>query len=358
MAEHQHRTRKDGLRDAASADDPVQKKSPSRSDSDDWGRIMDDTCSIVSFSSSAFCNGENDRSTEDVDTSVDASSSFFEKSVISNLLTPEKFRSSKDPAQSDAGVTLIRGLARDKSESPDRSVGCCSTNISNSHYSGLEEMFHAALRFHDELQESILSIGESDSDGKNKSSSVSFAADTSFITNDGRSFARRRKSPESTTELNFLFGSPIHTHNNDDSFCVHSSFLGSPISPSLSGVAEKDFSCSPSPPVLPCSISSPCILQTTPLRSGRQVSVEDQSSHASFVDWNPGDTHLTPKKNLFQHEPVPVTIQCTITEESIELVRHTPTPNHQNDSFEIMKQCGTNAETRLNRLTSDSDSPE
>ncbi|KAL3789004.1 hypothetical protein HJC23_012709 [Cyclotella cryptica] len=368
MAEHQHRIRKHGLDDDASTYDPVRKMSPSLSGSDDWGRIMDDTCSILSFSSSAFFNGQNDRSSEDVDTSVDASSSFFDKSVISTLLTPEKIRSARDGANSDVGVTVFRGLAHDTNESPDRSVGCCSTNVSNSHCSGVEEIFHAALRFHDEMQESILSAGESDSDGKNKSSSVSFAADTSFITNDGRSLARRKKSPECTTELNFLFGSPIQKQGNDDSFCVNSSFFGSPISPSLSGVVEKDFSYSlSSPPVRPCSKSSPFISQTTPLRSGRQVSVEDQSSLASFVDWNLVDaqlegSNLTPKKKLFEREPVPVTIECTVTEESIELVRHTPkTSNHHNDSMEIISQqrkFGSNAEIRMNRLTSNADSPE
>jgi hypothetical protein len=358
MAEHNHQVRRYGIDN--SIDNAANDRS-SISDSDDWGILMDDTCSIASFASSAFFNrSSRDRSKEDADTSVDVSSSYFDKSVINSLLTPEKVRATVQNSPSVRGVTL-RGTT-DDDESPVRSSECC-TNASSC--SGVEEMFHAALRFHDDLQESILSMG--DSNGKDKSSSISFAADTSFLsTIDGRSVARRKTTTDNNAEgLNFLFGSPINKHDNDESFAVNSSFLGSPISPSFSRVANE---MKQSPPSVELSgTPSPQVLNTTPLRAGRHVTIEDQSSFASLLGLTPVKPELehyeaTPKKNLFQNEePEPATIECSITEESIELIRHTPTKPKTWDRSDVLLQprvFGLNAENRLNLCTTDNaDSP-
>ena len=352
MAEHTYRVRKCAM--DASACNAVNDR-PSLSDSDDWGKLMDDTCSNVSFSSSAYVqkSGSKYRSRDDVDTSVDVSTSYFDKSVINSLLTPEKIKSAvRDmPAQ---GITL-RG--HDNTESPDGSVGGCSTNVS-SRCSGVEEMFHAALRFHDDLQESILITGESNM--KDKSSSVSFAADTSFLsTIDGRNVSRRKKT-EHIEELNFLFGSPINKCENDDSFAVNSSFFGSPISPLLS---RTDDDIKHSPPSSICK-TSPEVLNSTPLRAGRHVTIEDQSSFASILGLTPvkstseRDDAPTPKKNLFQNHGESA-IECTITKNSIELVHHTPTKRDSSKETMIPPRIfGSRAQNLLNRMDNDkTDSP-
>lgn len=333
-------------KDASAADET--------SDSDEWGRIMDDACSIVSFSSSAFFN--KDKSREEVDT-VESSCCYFDKSVIDSLLTPEKVRMQ----QYSANVTSMRGRAEVKDESPDRSSDC-RTNVT-----GVEEMFHAALRFHDDLQTSVLS-----SEGKDKSSSVSFAADTSFLsTIDGRSVPRKKK-PE-IEELNFLFGSPA---NKDDSF-INSSFLGSPISvkrspsleisPCLSAANASEIQHSPSFSA-EWNGSTSRILSTTPLRAGKHVTIEDQSSFASMLGLTPLQSELepevrepSPKKNLFSETTEPDTtmdelarVECS--EESIELVRYTPTKPQYDHSITLPRPrvFGSNLQNRLNHRADNS----
>eukprot|EP00956_Cyclotella_meneghiniana_P025807 scaffold54604_cov73-Cyclotella_meneghiniana.AAC.6 len=311
MAEHNSRIRKHGI----DGDNTPSDRNSSLSDSDDWGRLMDDTCTDVSFSSSAFVNsqlnGSRDRS-RDADTSADTTSSYFDKSVIHSLLTPEKVRSQS----ADDRLTLQRGQALyENDDSPNSLTSGCCTNI-GSRCSGVEEMFHAALRFHNDLQES----GDSKS-GKDKSSSVSFAADTSFLGGEGRSTARRKRPSDDNNaieDLNFLFGSPIN--KNDDSFAASSSFFGSPISPSLSGV-EKEIKHSPSSSLV--SNKSSLHIKTTP-------SGAEGPSLASILGLTPDQSELEDndrilKKNLFQSETEPImTVECAITEDSIELVHSTP----------------------------------
>ncbi|KAL3797039.1 hypothetical protein ACHAWO_006675 [Cyclotella atomus] len=351
LSQHNYRVRKCGTIDNNSADKTIET-----SDSDEWGRIMDDTCSIVSFSSSAFFN--KDKSREEVDTTVESPSDYFDKTVIDSLLTPEKVRIAQN--QNSASVTW-RGQAGTKEESPDRSSECC-TNVT-----GVEEMFHAALRFHDDLQTSVLSSEE----GKDKSSSVSFAADTSFLsTIDGRSVARKKK-PE-MEGLNFLFGSPV---NKDDSF-INSSFFGSPISvkrsPSLEispclSAAASEIRHSPSSAEFHSSTSR--VLSTTPLRAGKHVTIEDQSSFASMLGLTPVQYELepevrepSPKKNLFSETTEPETtrdpelarVECT--DESIELVRYTPTKPQYDDSTTLPRPrvFGSNLQNRLNQCADNS----
>ena len=363
MAEHNYRVRKYGIDGSHSA-----PNNSMLSDSDDWGKIMDDTCSIASFSSSAFfhrLNGSRDRS-RDTDTSLDISNSYFDKSVIQSLLTPEKIRSTTDNPLS-AGVTLSRGTTH-RTGSPETSSGCC-TNIS-SRCDEVEEMFHAALRFHDDLQESIVSTGDS---GKGKSSSVSFALDTSFLsTIDGRG----RKKAE-TEELNFLFGSPINKSDNDESFAINSSFLSGLYSPSPSrisselkqspGIVDRSLRHYPLSSELSITTSSSHASHATPLREGKHNNLEDQSHYASILGLTPVKAASdcndldqgTPRKNLFQNDIIPTTadfepetIECTITDDSIELVRHTPKKSHVYDHSSISvirpRQFGSNASSRFN----------
>ena len=371
MAEHNHRVRKYGIDGSHNS-----LNNSVLSDSDDWGRIMDDTCSIASFSSSAFLhplNGSRDRS-RDTDTSLDVSSSYFEKSVIQSLLTPPKIRSTTVNTPS-AGVTLSRGHTQ-TAESPETSSGSC-TNIS-SRCSDVEEMFHAALRFHDDLQESNISTGDS---GKDKSSSVSFALDKSLLSAIGD---RGRKHLD-TEKLNFLFGSPIKKSDNEESFAINSSFFSGPISPAsplLSRISseQNQNSCVVSQNtsgLRQCTLSSELsttksspshMSHATPLQEEKHATLENQS-HSAFIlgltplkaesDCNEFDQE-TPRKNLFQSSAIlttadlePATIECTITDESIELVRHTPTKSHECDRYSNVpiirpRLFGSNAASRFN----------
>lgn len=402
MAEHQYHVRKYGIDGASSPDQEGGtgiggRSSSLSSEGEDWDRLMDDTVSNVSFCSTAivgsakksdYCMNMSRTSqpSPSPDRSVDVSSSFFDKSIIQSLLTPEKIRAkqSKDEDEENAivgGVTLSRGRVHDSSDSL-----CCSTNVSSC--TGVEEMFHAALRFHDDLLQSSFTreddsivVGRSD---KDKSSSVSFAADTSFATNDSRFMSRRKghrkvqenEHEEVTLGLDFLSASPIHNNNKDDSFAVDSSFFGSPISPAFSRVGEKSTILRGSPPsstlttprgsplssALTTPRSSPRGRQTTPLRSGKQVTIGDQTTFASLLGLTPEDQPRSSppsetqsavpsspfdacsKKNLFPSEieeeveidsskkilfhsltAVEATsIEYSITHDSIELIRNTP----------------------------------
>lgn len=352
MAEHNSRVRKYGI-DGDNYNSPSDRNS-SLSDSDDWGRLMDDTCTEVSFSSSAYVNNplnvSRDRSRY-ADTSPDISSSYFDKSVIHSLLTPEKVRS-----QSTDGLTLKRGALYSNDDSPNSLTSGCCTNI-GSRCSDVEEMFHAALRFHNDLQES----GDSNN-GKDKSSSVSFAADTSFLGGEGRSIARRKRPGDrhNMEELNFLFGSPIN--KNDESFVACSSFFGSPISPSLSGV-ESEMKHSPSSSLL-ISNKSSLHIKTTPSGAGGQINIDDQSaSFPSILGFTPVQSELEnddsiPKKNLFQSEAEPImTVECAITEDSIELVHRTPNKlKSRNNNIQTMvrsRMFGLDAASRFNQCSND-----
>lgn len=313
---------------------------------------MDDTCSNVSFSSSAYFSKDR-REKDEVDTTV--GSSYFDKSVIDSLLTPEKVRAIN--AQNVGGVTLRGG----NNESPTSE---CDTS---SRCTGVEEIFHAALRFHDDLHTSVLSGSE----GLRDKSTVSFADASLLSTIDGRSV--RRKKPE-MEGLNFLFGGSPIAKEDDVSFAVNSSFFGSPISvkrspsssisPSLSSVVDAEGRGSPSSSDY---INSSRVLNTTPLREGKHIAIQDQSSFASVLGLTPVKSELepndlqelTPKKNLFSEteeaEADPATIECTITEESIELVRYTPTKYDTcTGTLPQPRIFGSNLQNRLNSCTDNS----
>ena len=372
MAEHRHHVQKYGI-DGAAADRSGGDRSSSLSEEDDWDRLMDDSHSHVSLSSTAILGSRKldeinssriSRQTHSPEDSYcdDASSSFFDKSIVRTLMTPERVRTrSQEEMQKAMGVTLVRGRVHDSSDSlADDSVGCSTTNGSTC--SGMERMFHAALRFNDDfdVQSSFMREDESfsagRSGGKDKSSSVSFAADTSFATNDSRYGSKRNQRQGRFLENEFNEGlecedleflsssaSPIHKRNKDDSYCGDSSFFGSPSSPSFARV-NLELNEASSPPS--SSFSTPKAspnreCQTTPLRSGRQVVETDmRATHFSFLGLSPIDSQTgvttaerhsrstslpiqfdeSTKKKLFSDEPEYSPLKLSITHESIEIL--------------------------------------
>eukprot|EP00569_Conticribra_weissflogii_P020559 CAMPEP_0171434054 /NCGR_PEP_ID=MMETSP0881-20121228/8928_1 /TAXON_ID=67004 /ORGANISM="Thalassiosira weissflogii, Strain CCMP1336" /LENGTH=587 /DNA_ID=CAMNT_0011954705 /DNA_START=278 /DNA_END=2041 /DNA_ORIENTATION=+ len=405
MAQHRHYVAKHGI-DGAEAEEeggsPTDsvgmsgaEKSSSLSEGDDWDRFMDDSYSLVSFSSTAILAARKSvdegnlsrigrvlsESPED-SYADDASSSFFDKSTVRVLMTPEKIRTQAVPKpDAELGtndVTVQRGRDHAFSESLiDQSVDC-DTNIS-SNCSGVEGMLHAALRFHDDfdLQSSFnpedepsFAAGKSSS---TKNASVSFAADTSFVTHDNRYGSRRKQQQQQARilenelegeklpngEFNFLFGSPIRKSNEKDgSFCGDSSFLASPIvSPAFSRVnSEISKVSSPSSPLVnspPRRKPSPD-RSVTPIRSGRRSHAmkTHHSTNLSFIGLSPIDTQMggiplercsrsvslplefddNMKKKLFDDEPDHTTMHFAISHDCIEVLPKKMCGESGNDS--------------------------
>mmetsp|Transcript_29732 Transcript_29732/g.54590 ORF Transcript_29732/g.54590 Transcript_29732/m.54590 type:complete len:677 (+) Transcript_29732:481-2511(+) len=260
MAQHRYLVQKygiDGIRHQQQGDrgssgspDNSKKQGARLSEGDDWDRIMDDSCTNISFSSTVIATPRprsNDivgYRTPSPDQSCDedgddddscTGSSFFDKSVIQSLKTPEKMRFKMgDQSEEESRVTLSRGQVHDSNDSmssimddPERSTNISSTGTDFAH------MFHAALRFNEDFdeQESSFFVKEEGSfsadrqsskdKSKDKSSSVSFAADTSFATSDIRYPSNNQKRQETSFENGLKecsFASPIHKGKNEESF--------------------------------------------------------------------------------------------------------------------------------------------
>ena len=270
---------------------------------DTWDRLMDDTnCSNVSFSSTAIVGGiksphhttnkaavgyHTPSPEESPDQSVDSndtSSDYLGKSVIQSLVTPEKRRYKLSSSDKTSGVTYTRGQiqhyesSEDEDEGDDNSPQRSATNISHlSTGSGFERMFHAALRFNEDfdyessfIKEENESSVEADNnsrskekeDGRDRYSSVSFAADTSFATSDGKFLAtlcqqnKRQQenhikhctegeevqkeqfnNKDTLKELDLSSASPIH-HDQDNSFGGANLSFGEGSSPSSNEVSS------------------------------------------------------------------------------------------------------------------------
>lgn len=393
MAQHRHYVSKHGI-DGSEAEEESgspavsvgmsgAEKSSSLSEGDDWDRFMDDSYSLVSFSSTAILAARKSvdegnlsrigrvlsESPED-SYADDASSSFFDKSVVRVLMTPEKIRTQAVPKpDAELGtndVTVQRGRDHVFSESLIDQSADCDTNIS-SNCSGVGGMLHAALRFHNDFDlqssfnpedESSFAAGKSSSA---KNASVSFAADTSFVTHDSRYGSRRKQQQQQARimeneiegrklpngEFNFLFGSPIRKNNEiDGSFCGDSSFLVSPVvSPAFSRVhSEISKVSSPSSPL----VMSPPRKQpsrdrsVTPIRSGRRSRAlkTRHSTNLSFIGLSPIDTQIegipperssrsislplefddNMKKKLFHDEPDHTTMHFAISHDCVEVL--------------------------------------
>jgi len=219
MAQHRYQVQKYGIDGSLQSglQDDDRSISPRKglrlnSTGDDWDRLMDDNVSNVSFSSTVIATAKSKwravkmgfhTPTPDQSSDDDSGSSFFNKSAVQSLITPEKIvYKLGDGSGRDWGVTLSRGIqvhedSSDSSDSPNRSTV-------SSPASDFDRMFLAKLRFNEEMDEDWgtdfndqsftqdfeqfsddRSSGGND-DHKDKRSFVSFAADTSFATSNSK----------------------------------------------------------------------------------------------------------------------------------------------------------------------------
>ncbi|KAL9180402.1 hypothetical protein ACHAXT_008372 [Thalassiosira profunda] len=194
MAQHTYHVQKYGIDGPGGVRYELGNGSPGKrgartQEGDEWDRIMDDAVSNVSFSSTAIGSARKagyhtpspDQSSDD-----DSGDSFFDKSAVEKLATPEKARRQLGEGGEKAGmVTGFRGQACDDSSSSIDNSPERSTNVSGmSAGSGFANMFQAALRFNRDFEEQPSFMKEeasiSPEDSQEKSPMVSFAADTSF----------------------------------------------------------------------------------------------------------------------------------------------------------------------------------
>ena len=219
MAQHRYQVQKYGIDGSLQSElqDDDRSISPRKglwlnSTGDDWDRLMDDNVSNVSISSTAIATVKSQweavkvgfhTPTPDQSSDDDSGSSFFNKSAVQSLITPEKIvHKLGDGNGREWGVTLSRGIqaheeSRASSDSPNR-----STNVSSPD-SDFDKMFLAKLRFNEEMDEdwgtdfneqSFAQDFEQFSDDrssgnddhKEKRSFVSFAADTSFANSNSK----------------------------------------------------------------------------------------------------------------------------------------------------------------------------
>jgi len=217
MAQHRYQVQKYGIDGSLQSElqDDDRSMSPRKglrlnSTGDDWDRLMDDNVSNVSFSSTVIATAKSKwraaimgfhTPTPDQSSDDDSGSSFFDKSAVQSLITPEKIvYKLGDGSGRDWGVTLSRGIQPQEessvsSDSPNRSTV-------SSPDSDFDRMFLAKLRFNemdedweeDFNEQSFVQDFEQFSDDrssgnddhKDKRSFVSFAADTSFATSNSK----------------------------------------------------------------------------------------------------------------------------------------------------------------------------
>lgn len=248
------RAERDDDDDGGGSPADFQERGP-EPEGDDWDRIMDESCANLSFSSAAIaaaprrgddrarsrtptpdqtCDGGGDEDDDGCHSFVGSSyscsscldgSSFFDRSIIASLKTPEKVRCAVGEADGKMSGVTLRGQVHDSSDSPSSIVDDSYSSAG----SGFERMFTAALRFHDDFDDGRSSLAKEDlsvsmigSSGKDKSSSVSFAADTSFVTSEGRYPSNNhRRRLESSFECKLrecTSDNPIESPSGDESF--------------------------------------------------------------------------------------------------------------------------------------------
>ena len=267
------------------------------SEEKDWDHIMDSNSSpsnkslaLTDVNNTLYMSRISESQILSPSNLTEVSDSYFDKSVIDALKTPEK--RGGEGEQPICGVTLSRGNDLDYSDdensildSPD-----ASTHVANT--SGLNGIFREALRMHNDLDknassrvanenESTVSTNVSMSRKGRKSLSVSFAVDESFAIEQRQSSSKKKlqRSGFGDTELDefgddFLL-SPIGKEENKDvTFCVDSSFIAHQPSPSCSYVKNSclettvetpDVSPSRSGEMAPTSLVSGGRIQSTTL---------------------------------------------------------------------------------------------
>ncbi len=300
MAHHRYQIEKYGIDgDKLNSTNNNDENISPLSEEKDWDRLMDSKYSpsitdgnTTLHLSRTLCESQNLSSSN----LTDVSDSYFDKSVIEALKTPEKHgegdTSIKQPI---CGVTLSRGNDLDYSDDENSILGSpdASTHVTNT--SGLNGIFRAAMRMHSDLDkksakadenESTVSTNASMSRKGRKSLSVSFAVDESFAMEQQSSSKKKTERNGFGDEEMDGFGdfllSPIVKENKDVTFCVDSSFIAHQSSPSCSCVKDSCLKTSSSLETPNVSPSASGELATTPLVNGGQT----KSTKLQFIRTN------------------------------------------------------------------------
>ncbi|KAL7445937.1 hypothetical protein ACHAXM_011756 [Skeletonema potamos] len=266
MAHHRYQIEKYGIDGDKLNKNNDEDISP-LSEEKDWDRIMDSNFSpcnqSITFSTSRMLCESQILSPSNL---TEVSDSYFDKSVIEALKTPEKHSGGNTSIEQPiCGVILSRGNDNlDYSDDENSILGSpdASTHVTNT--SGLNGIFRAAMRLHNDLDknstrsdenESTVSTNDVFSSRKgSKSLSVSFAGDESFViehdSSSTKKIQRNCDDDEEMDEFGDFLLSPICKENKDVTFCVDSSFIAHQSSPCCSCVKN---SCLNSPGVSPGS---------------------------------------------------------------------------------------------------------
>ena len=334
MTHHRYQIEKYGI-DGDGDDDKISPLSEER----DWDHLMDSSSpsnkSVAltdinnTLSLSRIC--ESSILSPSIMTDVSGTGdSYFDKSIIEALKTPEKFAGSGANNNNNNGVahqqqqvTLSRGQGNDLDYSDDENSICddTSTHVTNTTSGsagvGLNGIFRAAMKMHNnnngyekkrDDNESTVSTNVSmrsrgnNSKGRRKSLSVSFALDDeSFAIEKHSSSAKKAhehrgiigcNEEEEDDEFGEFLLSPIGKEQNKDvTFCVDSSFIAHQSSPACSRV---EGSCDEASPNVSPSASASDELETTtattPLQDGGEAFAVATSTTLSLL----GPTADTP----------------------------------------------------------------
>jgi hypothetical protein len=259
----------------------------------DWDQLMD-PYSTSPNNKSLVLTDINNTLYESEDSQIlsssnltEVSDSYFDRSVIEALKTPVKMN------RLGKSVTLSRGINNELDYSDDEnsilldeegSSPIASTHVTNS--SGLNGIFRAAMRMHNDLDKSSVSKAADESASSvftnvssisrkgGKQLSVSFAVDDSFAIE--KIFSSQKKLQRNSTsyddremdEFGDFLLSPIGKENRDITFCVDSSFIvAHQSSPSCSGNVET-FISTETPSSSPSKSGE---MVSTPLQSGGEA---------------------------------------------------------------------------------------
>ena len=296
MAHHRYQIEKYGIdgdklsNNNSSNDDIISPLSEEK----DWDHLMDsnESVALTDVNNTLFLSRVSESQLLSPLNMTDVGDSYFDKSsVIEALKTPEKTAddeggrvATKPPM---CGVTLSRGgnNNNDLDYSTDENsiiLGSSSPYASSqvTTTSGLNGIFRAAMRLHDDLDndkssrvaaadgnESSVSTNVSMSRKGRKSLSVSFAMDESFAIERQSSSKKttHRANDDDLDEFGDFLLSPIGKEENKDvTFHVDSSFIAHQPSPSSSCVKNSCLETSPN-----VSPSNSGEMASTPTASGR-----------------------------------------------------------------------------------------
>lgn len=329
MTHHRYQIEKYGI----DGDDNNDNKISPLSEERDWDHLMDSSSSSPSNKSVALTDINNTLSlsricessilSPSIMTDVSGTGdSYFDKSIIEVLKTPEKFtgrglNNNNNGVARQQQVTLSRGQGNDLDYSDDENSICddTSTHVTNttSGSAGLNGIFHAAMKMHNnnnkklsvrggggDENESTVSTNVSmksrgsTSKGRRKSLSVSFALDDESFAIEKNSSAKKAhqhvgiigcNEEEEEDEFGEFLLSPIGKEENKDvTFCVDSSFIAHQSSPACSRV---EGACDEMSPNISPSASASDELETTsvttPLQDGGEAFAAARSTTLSLL---------------------------------------------------------------------------